>query len=349
MFLAPQFLWLLLTVPVLIGLYVLILRRKRGAALRYASLANIKLALDTRSSLRRHIPPLLVLAGITVALLAVARPAAMLTLPSQQSQVILAMDVSVSMRATDVEPSRLVAAQTAAKSFIAEMPRTTRIGVVAFAGSAMLAQPPTLNREDLVAAIDRFRLQRATNLGSAILVSLETLFPGMELDGTLPEYQRRWGRDRGLGRSLDAQPAEMQPRFTPVPPGSYESAVIILLTDGQATTGPDPVAAARIAADHGVRVFTVGLGSASGEISGWGGRTMRVQIDEETLKTIADLTKAKYYFAGSGSVLTEIYNQLNTQLVMERRATEISFIFAAIAAALVMAGAALSLVWFNRV
>lgn len=346
MFLAPHFLWLLVAVPLLVGFYIFLLRRKKHTALRYTNLALVKEAAGAGARIRRHIPPALLLVAVTAALLAVARPAAMITLPSEQSQVLLAMDVSISMRATDIAPDRITAAQNAAKAFIAEMPRNVRIGVVAFAGSAMLAQAPTYDREALTSAIDRFRLQRATNLGSAILVSLESIFPGVELDLPLPEYERR-GRGRE-GLSLDQPRVTPQDHFTPVPPGSYQSAVIILLTDGQATMGPDPIAAARVAADRGVRIFTVGLGSTNGEISGWGGRRMRVQIDEETLKTVADLTKGKYFFAGSDTSLGEIYKQLNTQLVMERRKTEVSFIFAGLAALFAVAACGLSLVWFNR-
>jgi Ca-activated chloride channel family protein len=347
MFLAPQMLWLLAVVPMLVWFYLYLLRRKKNAAVRFTNIALVKEAVGKGANIRRHIPPALLLAAITVSILAVAKPAALVTLPSDQSLVILAMDVSISMRATDIEPDRITAAQNAAKAFISEMPASVRIGVVAFAGSAMLAQAPTVDRHALISAIDGFRLQRATNLGGAILVSLESIFPGIELDMQLPEYERR-ARSRN-SRSLD-QPLtpEADNRFMPVPPGSYESAVIILLTDGQATMGPDPIAAARVAADRGVRVFTVGLGSKDGEISGWGGRRMRVSIDEETLKTVADLTKGQYFFAGSGASLTDIYKQLNTQLVMERKKTEVSFIFAAIAAMLAIAGCGLSLVWFNR-
>jgi Ca-activated chloride channel homolog len=350
-FLSPIMLWLLLAIPALIALYFYVLRRKKKMALRYANLGMVKEALGKGASLRRHVPAALFLVAITLMLTAVARPAAMITLPSQRSQVILAMDVSASMRAADVEPNRLVAAQNAAKTFIQEQPSTTQIGVVAFAGAALLVQPPTLNRDDLIKAIDRFQPQRGTAIGSGILVSLQTIFPAANFEPKgNGEGQRGWGRE-SMGSSLDRsqEMRGMEENFTPVPPGSYESAVVILLTDGQATTGPDPIETARMAADRGVRIFTVGLGTKSGEIVGWGGRSMRVQLDEETLQTIADLTRGKYFFAGSGTDLKEVYKTLNTQLVMERKETEVSSYFAALAALFAIAAAAMSLLWYSRI
>src|SRR5882672_12071851 len=169
-FLWPEMLWLLLALPMLVGLYIFVLRRRKKFALRYASLDIVKEAMDSGAGLRRHVPPALFLLAMAAMILAIARPAATVTLPSQHETVILAMDVSGSMRATDVEPNRLVAAQNAAKAFVSQQPENVRIGVVAFAGTATVAQAPTRNREDIVAAIDRFQLQRATAIGSAIIV-----------------------------------------------------------------------------------------------------------------------------------------------------------------------------------
>ena len=186
-FLAPQYLWLLVCVPALVALYFLVLARRKKAALRYASLALVKEALGTGQRLRRHLPPLLLLLAISGMLLAVARPTAVITLPSEQRTIILAIDVSLSMRATDVEPNRLAAAQEAAKAFIQQQPPDVRLGIVSFAGTALLVQSPTHNREDLVAAIDRLELQRHTAIGSGIIVSLATLFPddGIDLESMI--------------------------------------------------------------------------------------------------------------------------------------------------------------------
>ncbi len=181
-FIWPELLWLLLAVPLLVAAYLWVLGRKKRFALRYASLDLVKEAMGTRIGFRRHVPPLLFLAALAIMIAAIARPQATVTLPSQHETVILAMDVSGSMRATDVEPNRLVAAQNAAKAFIGEQPESVRIGIVAFAGTATVAQAPTSSKEDLVAAIERFQLQRATAIGSAILVSLATLFPKDGID-----------------------------------------------------------------------------------------------------------------------------------------------------------------------
>src|SRR6185436_2677879 len=262
-FLWPQFLWLLLALPLLVGLYVLLLRRKRKMALRYASLSIVKEAMGAGQQVRRHVPPLLFLLAMTALVLAASRPVAVVTLPSNQQTIMLAMDVSGSMRATDVQPNRLVAAQNAAKAFIGELPRHVKVGIVAFAGSAQVAQLPTTNREDLVTAIDRFQLQRATATGNAIVISLATLFPDQGID--LESMQS--GRERQRGLSIDGEKKEKK-EFTPVAPGSYTSAAIIMLTDGQRTTGVDPLDAATMAAERGIRVYTVGIGTVDGETIG---------------------------------------------------------------------------------
>jgi Ca-activated chloride channel family protein len=324
-FLWPEFLWLLLALPASIALYVVILRKKRKSALRYASLSLVKEALGKGAGWRRHLPPAVLLVALAAMIAAISRPAAVITLPTSHETVILAIDVSGSMRASDVEPTRIEAAQAAARAFVNEQPRSARIGVVAFAGSAALVQPPTGNRRDVLAAIDQLQLQHATAVGSGILVSLKAIFPELDFDP---------------GRKAGAQP---------VPPGSYASAAIILLTDGQTTAGPDPVEAARLAAERGVRVFTVGVGTDNGQILTGEGWSMRVQLDEEPLKAIADLTRAEYFYAGTAMDLKKVYESLRSKLVMEKQQTEITALFSALAAATVLVSAMLSLLWFNRV
>jgi Ca-activated chloride channel family protein len=276
---------------------------------------------------------------------AIARPAAVVTLPSQQRTIILAMDVSGSMRATDVEPNRISAAQAAAKAFVAEQPSNVRIGVVAFAGTASVVQMPTQNHEDVFAAIDRFQLQRATAIGSGIIVSLATIFPDAGIDVSSLIY----GRDAPRGVPFDRPRKEQKPEFKPVAPGSYTSAAIVLLTDGQRTTGPDSLEAARMAADRGVRIFTVGFGTRSGDTIGFGGWSMRVRLDEETLKAIAKITHGEYFYAGTATDLKKVYDSLNSRLVMEKKQMEISALFSAAAAVTALVSALLSLLWFNRI
>jgi Ca-activated chloride channel family protein len=343
-FIWPEFLWLLLVLPLLVLLYVWLMRRKKKTALRYASLSIVKEAMGPGQTIRRHIPPVLFLLALAAMVLASARPTAVVTLPSNQQTIILAMDVSGSMRATDVQPNRLVAAQNAAKSFIAELPRNVKVGIVAFAGSAQVAQLPTLNRDDLVTAIDRFQLQRATATGNAIVISLATLFPdqGIELAAL------QGGRDRQRGFAIDGEKKEKK-EFTPVAPGSYSSAAVIMLTDGQRTTGVDPLEAAKMASDRGVRVYTVGIGTVDGETIGFEGWSMRVRLDEETLKAIATKTDAEYYYAGTAQDLKKVYNTLSSRLTVEKKETEISGLVALAAAALALLSAGLSLLWFNRI
>ena len=343
-FLWPQFLWLLLVAPPLVGLYVWLLRRKKKTALRYASLSIVREAMGTRQSIRRHIPPVLFLLALVAMLVAAARPVAVVTLPSNQQTIILAMDVSGSMRATDVQPNRLVAAQEAAKKFIAELPRHVKVGIVAFAGSAQVAQLPTVNREDLVTAIDRFQLQRATATGNAIVISLATLFPDAGID--LQQMgNNRFGQQ---ARPLNEPPKEKK-EFTPVAPGSYNSAAIIMLTDGQRTTGVDPLEAAKMAADRGVRVYTVGSGTMDGKAIGCEGWSMRVRLDEETLKAVANKTQAEYFYAGTAETLKKVYETLSSRLTVEKKETEVSSLFALGAAVLALLAGGLSLLWFNRI
>jgi Ca-activated chloride channel homolog len=342
----PNMLWLLLAVPALVAFYFWLLRRKKKSAVRYANLGLVKEAMGAGQRLRRHVPPLLFLLALTLMIAAMARPAATITLPSQQQTIILAMDVSGSMRATDVKPNRITAAQEAAKAFINETPRHVRIGIVSFAGTASVVQPPTENREDLAAAIDRFQLQRATAIGSGIIVSLATLFPDAGIDVGELVYGRG-NAPRPFPGDPIKKPEEKE--FKPVAPGSYPSGAIILLTDGQRTTGPDSLEAAKMAAERGVRVYTVGIGTTDGEVIGFEGWSMRVRLDEETLKQIANMTSAQYFYAGTAEDLKKVYEALSTRLVFEKKETEITAIVTAVAAALALAAGVLSLAWFNRV
>ncbi len=347
-FLWPNLLWLLLLVPALVGVYLLLLRRKKKTAVRYASLAMVKDAMGVGQRFRRHVPPLLFLIGLTLMLIAIARPAAIVTLPSQHETIVLAMDVSGSMRAVDVLPTRLAAMQEAARAFINDQPSNVKIGIVAFAGTAAVVQAPTENREDLLAAIDRFQLQRATAVGSGILVSLKTIFPDVEFDLRLSD-PRMSARDQGRGTPIDRAKGPPKADQKPVEPGSYKSAAIILLSDGQTTTGPDPLEAARMAADRGVRIYTVGIGTVAGEIIGWEGWSMRVRLDEETLKTIANLTRGDYFYAGTAEDLKKVYQGMNSRMVLQKQQAEITALFVAAAAVFVALAAGLSLLWFNRV
>jgi Ca-activated chloride channel family protein len=338
----PEMLWLMLLVPALVLLYLWLLARRKRTAVRVASLALVKQAMMGRGpGWRRHVPPALLLLAFTLLLLGSGRPTARIKLPSQQETIILAMDVSGSMRATDVLPNRITAAQEAAKAFITALPRQVRVGVVSFAGTAAVVQAPTLSRDDVAAAIDRFQLQRGTAIGSGIVLSLATIFPDLPFDMSLITGQR----------AMPATPADAPPKAKPDPvePGSYHSAAIILLTDGQRTTGPDSMEAAKLAADRGVKVYTVGIGTRNGEVIGFEGWSMRVRLDEDTLKAIANATRADYYYAGTAEDLKQVYQGLSSRLVVETRETEITAFFALAGGLLMLLGAGLGLWWFGRV
>ncbi len=340
-FIWPSMLWLLLALPLLVLAYRWLLNRKRRTTVRLASINVAKLALGTGPGWRRHVPPLLLLLALAALLLSVARPAAIITLPMSERTIMLAMDVSGSMRAEDVKPNRLVASQVAAKAFVENLPREVRVGVVSFAGTAAVVQAPTSSREDVLAAIDRFQLQRGTATGSGIILSLATLFPDHGI-----EIQNVTGQRNFPGKEIGKKDDKV---FTPVPAGSYNSAAIIMLTDGQRTTGPDPLDAAKMAAERGIRVYTVGIGTTSGEVIGFEGWSMRVKLDEETLKNVSVLTQGEYFYAGTAEDLKKVYESLSSRMVVERKETEITAVFAAFGALLAALAAGLSLWWFGRV
>ena len=229
-------LWVLaVAMPLLVMLYLWLLHRRKKNSVRFASVALVKQAMGKGLGWRRHVPPILLGLAIATLLFAVSRPLAVIKLPSAQETIILAMDVSGSMRATDIKPSRIVAAQDAAKGFVNELPHSVRVGVVSFAGTAAVVQAPTLSREDVVAAIDRFQLQRATAIGSGIVLSLATLFPDAGYD--LSQITGAKPMPPGFGDKK-----QDKPEFKPVEPGSYASAAIILLSDEEDCSANDGAA-----------------------------------------------------------------------------------------------------------
>lgn len=337
-FLWPEMLWLLLVLPLLLLAYVWLLKRRKKTAVAWTHLDIVREAQGGTSLWRRHVPPALMGLALAACLVALARPTAVVTLPMVEQTIILAMDVSGSMRATDVLPNRMAAAQAAAKAFVEQLPRQVRIGVVQFAGTAAIVQPPTTSRDDVITAIDRFQLQRGTATGSGIVLSLAALFPDAGID-----------LSQITGQRPSALGAKKPPEHTPVEPGSYSSAAIILLTDGQRTTGPDPQDAAKMAADRGVKVYTVGIGTKDGDTIGFEGWTMRVRLDEQSLKNIAAATRSEYFYAGNSEDLKKVYQSLGSRLTAQKKETEVSSLLAGLAALLVLVAAALSLWWYGRV
>jgi Ca-activated chloride channel homolog len=342
-FIWREALWLLLALPVLPALYALWLYRRRKLAVRYSSIEFARAAEAPGQRVRRHLPPALLFAGIVILTLGLARPAALLERPVPDSTVVLAIDVSLSMAATDIQPNRLAAAQSAAKTFVYAQPRDVRIAIVAFAGVAHLVQAPTRDRAALSAAIDRLQLAYHTAIGNAIVVSLATLDPGHA------EPAREFSASSGRSALKSAHAARGPlPAREPVPPGSKASAAIVLLTDGENTTGVAPAEAAQIAAGRGMRVYTVGFGKPTGglvEADGW---SMHVGFDERSLRQIAETTGGQYFHASSGRELEKIYRELVGRLVVEPRETELTALFTALAAVLSLAAALLSLAWSTR-
>ena len=340
-FLWPHYLWLMLPLALLPAVYAWLLRRRRKMAVRYSSLQVVRAA-AAGSGFRRHLPPALLWLACSVLALAAARPVARVPLPWARTTVMLAMDVSLSMRVADVKPTRLVAAQEAAKLFLRELPKRIEVGLVTFAGSSQVAQRATLDRAALVAAIDAFQMQMHTAVGNAIVLCLAELFPDHGID---------LGEDtfgsKAHGRSLDDKPKSPPRQITPVAPGSYDSAAIILLTDGRRTTGIDTLQAAQMAADRGVRIYVVGLGT-TGDAATPEGMSIYMQLDEPTLREVARMTGGEYHHAGSAEMLRTIYERLGSRLQVLTRETEITAVLALASALLAITAGTLSVLWFGR-
>lgn len=342
-FLWPQYLWLALALPLLPAAYVWLLRRRRKEALRYSSLGVVRAAASTRQW-RRHVPPALLLLACSLMLLATARPVARVPLPWARSTILLAIDVSLSMRVTDVKPTRMAAAQEAAKNFLRELPKDIEVGLVTFAGSSQVAQAATLDRTTLVAAIDGFQMQMGTAVGNAIVLCLAELFPDHGIDVGDMTFGSRL-----RGRSLDDRAKPPPRQITPVEPGSYKSAAIILLSDGRRTTGVDTLEAAKMAADRGVRIYVVGLGTPDGDAYTVEGMPMYLRLDEPTLREVARMTAGEYHYAGTAETLRTVYENLGSQLQVQTRETEVTGLLTLLAALLAVGAAALSVLWFGRI
>ena len=339
----PDYLWLMLAVPLLPAAYVWLLRRPGKLAVRFSSLGVVRAAAIGRNW-RRHVPPVLLLAACAALLLAAARPMAPVPLPWARTTIILAMDISLSMRVTDVKPTRMAAAQEAAKLFLRDLPRNIEVGLVTFAGSSQVAQTATLDRAPLVAAINGFQMQRGTAIGTAIALSVAELFPDHGINvGDLTFG----GKPRG--RSLDDQAKPARKQITPVAPGLYPSAAIILLTDGRRTTGIDTLEAAKLAADRGVRIHVVGLGSADAGSYAADGMAIYLQLDEPTLREVARMTGGDYHQAGTAEKLRNVYETMGSQMQLVKRETELAPLLALAAALLALAAGVLSMLWFGRI
>ncbi|ARP86535.1 VWA domain-containing protein [Bordetella genomosp. 9] len=361
-FLWPRMLWLLTLVPVLAVFYVWHDRRRRRVAVAYPTLQLAGAASGARW--RRHVAPVLMLFALTALTVAIARPQAMMMLPSRIQTVMLAMDTSGSMRAEDIKPNRIEAARQAAKIFLDDQPETVSVGVVSVAGTAAVAQAPTRRKEEVIAALDRLQPQRGTALGNGLIIALATLLPqaGIDVDkfmnegvGQSPDKRASAGKagaNGSPGPARDAPPALGRPLPGPdeAAPGSEASVAIVLLSDGQSNTGPEAMEAARVAAAHGVRIYTVGIGTPQGVVISVEGWSARVRLDETVLKKVADVTGGEYFRAQDAPELKKVYRQLSAKLAFDRRDhVEITALFAALGALLAAFAAILSLAWYGRV
>ena len=343
---------LLAVVPILVAVYRWSLRRRRPRATRYSSLALIRDAAPGPARLRRHLPFALVAASVAALVIALGRPAVVVGVPTNQTTIILTIDVSGSMCSTDIEPTRLEAAEEAAIAFVTHQQARTAIGIVAFSGFAAVVQPPTTDQKLLVDAIQSLTTGRRTAIGSGILTAIDAI---AEVD---PSVQR----SVIAGRPGTEPPA--------VAAGAYAPDIIVLLTDGASNAGPEPVDAARQALDRGVRVYTIGFGSVDGGSLdpvcrqqfignepgggfgggfggggfGGGGRFPR-GIDEPTLRQVADLTGGTYDPASSASELEQVFGQLPTNLITKREAIEISVGFVGLGVVLAGLGMLLGRAW----
>jgi Ca-activated chloride channel family protein len=342
-FLWPESLWLLPALALLPAAYLWLLNRPNKAALRYSNVGMVREAATGRQW-RRHLPPALFLLACCGLLIAAARPVARVPLPWARTSIILAMDVSLSMRVSDVKPTRLEAAQAAAKLFLRELPKEIEVGLVTFAGSSQVTQRATLDRASVVAAIDGFQMQMGTAVGNAIVLCLAELFPDQGIDlgdmsfGSKPQ-----------GRSLDDKAKPPPKPFTPVAPGSYDSAAIILLSDGRRTTGVDTLAAAQMAAERGVRIYVVGLGTVDGDASTPDGMAIYMKLDEPTLREVARMTGGEYHHAGTAEMLRSVYEKLGSRVQVLTRETELAGVLALVSALIALTAATLSLLWFGRI
>jgi Ca-activated chloride channel family protein len=356
-FLWPRFLLLLLLVPLLIAIYVWILRRRRKFAVRYSSLSLIREALPRRSQWRQHVPFALFLLGVTSLSTAIARPQAEVEVPLSRTTIILALDTSRSMCATDVDPNRLSVAQEAALAFIEDQADDTRIGLVAFAGFAEIAVPPTNDKEVLQDAVQNFTTSIGTAIGSATLKSIDAI--SEVNDSVAPS---------ALDLNSEGQPLPLDTDF-------YQPDIIVLLTDGANSQGPLPLDAAQQAADRQVRIYTIGFGTTNPEqmvctpqqlggdafnngfgggfgggfSGGFGGGGFRrfLILDEPTLQGMADLTGGEYYRAENAEQLYNVFVDLPNQIVFQTEKVEISVFFSILGAVFAMTAVGLSLLWYR--
>jgi len=346
-FLWPSLLLLLVLIPLGLWVFVAQERRRRRRIAGYGMLTRLAGegggagpagSAANRSSAarwRRRVPAACLVLGLTLVVFAIARPQAVVSVPRVEGTVILAFDVSNSMAATDLAPTRMEAAKAAALAFVQHQPPTVRIGVVAFSDTGFSIQVPTDDPAQITAAIQRLQPERGTAIARGILASLTAI----ATDAAGP------GAGYYTNPSLGGSPA---PSPTPVPAGSFKDAVIVLLTDGENNQNPDPLEAAKAAADQGVRIYTVGIGTAAGSDLDIEGFKVHSQLDEAMLKQIASVTNGTYYAAADPGAFDAVYQGVQTRLVIRPEPMEVTSLFAGAGLLVLLVGGAASLVWLGR-
>jgi Ca-activated chloride channel homolog len=328
-FLWPQALLVLLLVPLGVGLLVAVDRRRRRAAQAGLSLPAVR----REGRIRGRLPGALMLLGFVALGIALARPQATVDVPVEQGTVILAFDISASMAATDLTPTRMAAAKAAAKAFVQAQPDDVAIGVVAFSDAGISTQAPTKDQATVLAAIDRLSPQKGTSLGLGIAAALKAISVA-ESPPAIDYYSNR-------SPAPTASPA-------PVPPASDSSALIVLLTDGENNEAPDPQAAAQTAADRGIRIDPVGIGTTAGADVELNGFTEHTALDEATLQQVAQVTAGTYFDAPDAAKLTSLYAGLHPAVAIQAQPLEVTSLVAGLGLVLLMVGGASSLVWLGR-
>ena len=334
-FIWPPMLLLALAIPIGALGYLALERRRQQRIAAYGRLPGTAArdGAGRPDRLRRRIVGAFILVGLAMLVVAMARPQSVVSIPRVEGTVILSFDVSGSMAATDLEPTRMEAAKVAALKFVERQPTSILIGVVAFSDGAFSVQVPTNDQALVIAAIDRLSPERGTSLGRGILTSLTTI-AAAEADPAEGYYSNR--------------SPEPTPDPTPVPDGVHAPAAIVLLTDGENNQAPDPVEAAQVAADRGVRIFTVGIGSAEGATLEVEGFKVHSRLDEPVLRQVSDMTDGTYFAADDPEELSAIYDRIDTRLVTKPEAMEVTSIFAGVGLLILVVGGVASLAWLGR-
>jgi Ca-activated chloride channel family protein len=315
----------LLALPLVVVAYRRLLHQQTA---RRAELAQQGLVVPApRRDPWRHVAPILLVAALAVMLLALSRPVAAVAEPRREGTVILAFDVSTSMAAKDMQPSRLDAAKAAAKGFVDKQPSTVKIGVVAFGGNGIIAQTPTTDKDQVLAAMNRLQPQGDTSLGQGILTSLSAI----------------------AGKPIVSNGDTENGSNGETPVGYYNGTAVVLLTDGENTSGPDPTNLAQLASAAGVKIYPIGLGSAAGTVLEINGFSMATHLDEDALKDIAQTTGGTYYNATDSSSLAKVYDSVQLNWVTHTTPHEVTSLVATIATVLLLAGAVVSVLRRGRV